>query len=142
MFKDYKSKLDLPSTLELLEYSVFPDPDRFGATLQGYKERDDWKLYGLEEDGELIGIAGFQAQADGAIELMHLAVKPEHRRKGYGRGVLLELLEQEKPSRVIAETDEEAVDFYRSVGFTVYSLGEKFPGVERFRCIYEAEEEE
>lgn len=49
---------------------------------------------------------------------------------------------QPKPERVIAETDEEAVNFYRSIGFEVYSLGEKYPGVERFRCIYEVEESE
>lgn len=57
--------------------------------------------------------------------------------------MILELLLQldPKPKRVIAETDDEAVDFYRNIGFEVHSLGEKYPGVERFRCIYEVDEE-
>ena len=35
-----------------------------------------------------------------------------------------------------AETDKDAVDFYRKLGFSVTSLGEKYPGVERFHCEY------
>ena len=37
--------------------------------------------------------------------------------------------------RLIAETDQEAVGFYRKCGFKVESLGELYPGVERFRCV-------
>ncbi|MNU09693.1 hypothetical protein D3C72_2564150 [compost metagenome] len=36
---------------------------------------------------------------------------------------------------ITAETDHEAAGFYRSAGFTVTSLGEKYPGVERFACV-------
>jgi hypothetical protein len=28
-----------------------------------------------------------------------------------------------------------AVNFYRNIGFEITSLGEKYPGVERFQCI-------
>ena len=31
-------------------------------------------------------------------------------------------------------TDDEAVEFYKKIGFQVKSLGEKYPGVERFCC--------
>jgi ribosomal protein S18 acetylase RimI-like enzyme len=37
-----------------------------------------------------------------------------------------------------AETDSEALAFYRRIGFRVESLGEKYPGVERFRCVLHA----
>lgn len=37
---------------------------------------------------------------------------------------------------IVAETDDEAVDFYRRYGFFITSLGEKYPGVERFLCQY------
>lgn len=37
---------------------------------------------------------------------------------------------------IFAETDNDAVGFYRSYGFEVTSLGEKYPGVERFLCKY------
>jgi hypothetical protein len=41
--------------------------------------------------------------------------------------------------RLEAETDSDAVGFYRSCGFTVLSLGEVYPGVERFRCTLESQ---
>ena len=37
---------------------------------------------------------------------------------------------------IVAETDHEAVDFYRRYVFFITSLGEKYPGVERFLCQY------
>lgn len=35
---------------------------------------------------------------------------------------------------LVAETDADAVGFYRHSGFEVMSLGEKYPGTERFSC--------
>lgn len=37
-------------------------------------------------------------------------------------------------SPMYAETDHEALRFYEKCGFAVKSLGEKYPGVERFYC--------
>jgi len=36
-----------------------------------------------------------------------------------------------------AETDAEAVKFYKKMGFQIQSLGEKYPGIERFHCYLE-----
>ena len=38
---------------------------------------------------------------------------------------------------ITAETDRDAVEFYRRVGFEVESLGEQYPGTERFLCRLE-----
>lgn len=38
----------------------------------------------------------------------------------------------EQPLVVTAETDHDAVGFYRTYGFSIHSLGEKYAGVERF----------
>jgi hypothetical protein len=37
---------------------------------------------------------------------------------------------------LVAETDIDSVNFYLKTGFSVESLGEKYPGRERFRCVY------
>lgn len=142
MLKDITMQASQPEIKELLSYSVFPDPEAVDEAAAFYQGGDS-RLFGYEEDGLLLGVIGFDVMEDELI-IRHLAVLPENRGKGYGRGLILELLleVQPKPERVIAETDEEAVNFYRSIGFEVYSLGEKYPGVERFRCMYEVEESE
>ena len=38
---------------------------------------------------------------------------------------------------VLAETDKEAVYFYKKHGFKITSLGEIYPGVEHFQCVFE-----
>ncbi|MBU5346479.1 GNAT family N-acetyltransferase [Paenibacillus lautus] len=142
MLKDITMQAMRPEVKELLSYSVFPDPEAVVQAVAAY-ETGPSRLFGFEEDGLLLGVIGFDVDQD-ELTIRHLAVLPENRGKGYGRGLILELLleVQPKPARVIAETDEEAVNFYRSIGFEVYSLGEKYPGIERFRCIYEVEESE
>ncbi|SMF81175.1 Acetyltransferases [Paenibacillus uliginis N3/975] len=141
MIKQISSRLEDLEVKELLAYSVFPDPERLDQAVEAYRKPNGLELYGYEEEGVLVGIIGVDKVED-EMTIKHIAVTPENRGKDYGRGMILELMVQQKPARVIAETDEEAVGFYRSIGFEIYSLGEIYPGVERFRCVYEVEEEE
>lgn len=64
-----------------------------------------------------------------------LVVAEHHRLTGAGRKVVEAALAKIDTPWVEAETDSEAVGFYRSLGFTATNLGEKYPGVERFRCV-------
>jgi hypothetical protein len=56
------------------------------------------------------------------------------RHEGIGR----EMVEHARPAygkrSLTAETDHEAVGFYERCGFAIQSLGELYPGVERFQC--------
>lgn len=137
-----KSRLDQPEVAELLEYSIFPDPARLAQTLDDYKRSEELEMYGYEKDGKLIGLVGFRIDSERVMELRHIAVQPDYRGQGYGRGQILELIHLKNPAEIVAETDEDAVDFYRNIGFEVVSLGENYPGAERFRCTYEVEPEE
>jgi ribosomal protein S18 acetylase RimI-like enzyme len=140
MLIDIKARLDEAQVQELLELAVFPDPDKLKQVIARYKQ-DDRKLLGYESEGEMIGVIGYSFADRQTIEINHIAVVPEMRGKGYGRGLILELLALEKPELVFAETDEDAVDFYRSIGFIIESLGEKYPGVERFKCTFNVDED-
>jgi ribosomal protein S18 acetylase RimI-like enzyme len=137
-----KQRITEESIQELLTYAIFPDPERIENEIKLYQSEPALELYGHEEDDEILGVVGFIMHPNQTLELKHIAVKPEERSKGYGRGLILQLLELKQPAIIEAETDEDSVDFYRNVGFSIVSLGEKYPGVERFKCIYEVELEE
>lgn len=141
MFINVKPRLREAVIRELIELSVFPDPERVEAALKQYEQHPGDELWGYESEGEVVGIIGFRRHGK-EIEILHIAVHPELRGAGFGRGMILELVHQEKPDVVKAETDEEAVDFYRNIGFTIESRGEVYPGVERFACTYETHLEE
>ena len=142
MLVNVKSYIRKPEVTELLSYAVFPDDKSLDEAIKHYEETESWKLYGFEDEKLLVGLIGFEIDEERVLTVNHLAILPENRLKGYGRGIFFELLEAQKPSRIITETDEGAVDFYRNIGFVVISLGEIYPGVERFQCIYEVEDEE
>jgi ribosomal protein S18 acetylase RimI-like enzyme len=137
-----KQRITEESIQELLSYAIFPDPERMEQATKLYQSEPALELYGHEEDDEILGVVGFIVHPNQTLELKHIAVKPGERSKGYGRGLILELLELKQPAIIEAETDEDSIDFYRNVGFSIVSLGEKYPGVERFKCIYEVELEE
>lgn len=146
MLVDLKPYLDDAAVQELIGYSVYPDPEQLAQAIDSYKNEASLEIKGYftdEAEGErLIGIVGSRMNERGVLEVQHLAVAPDERNKGFGRMMMLELLAEKQPEAIVAETDEEAVDFYRNIGFTIESLGEKFPGVERFRCTYVTEPDE
>jgi len=134
-----RDNLDDPSVRDIVGYSVNPDPDKLDRTIDAYKSDDRLEIYGYEAEGELIGIIGIRMNESGELKIEHIAIAPDFRGLGYGRGLVLETIERKSPAKLIAETDEEAVDFYRNIGFEIESLGESYPGVERFKCVYVVE---
>lgn len=139
MLIDLKNRLRDPVIRELLAWSVFPDPDRVDEVIGEYEREPDLAIAGLEEDGKWIGLIGYRLREGGVLQVLHLAVDPEARGLGYGRGLVLEAIARERPALVVVETDEENVDFFRNIGFTIESLGLTPAGTERFRCVFETD---
>lgn len=143
MLIDLKPLIGTPEVNELLSYAVIDDPNALQQTSTEYSEQAGLQLFGWEEEELLLGLVGFEETEDGSLDIKHIAVLPENRGKGYARGMILELLAARQPRYLVAETEDEiAADFYRSLGFMVYSLGENAAGIEMLRCVYEVEETE
>ncbi|ASA21103.1 GNAT family N-acetyltransferase [Paenibacillus donghaensis] len=143
MLIDLKPLLDTAEVKELLAYAVLAEPEAMADAQLEYGSTPALQLGGWEEEDLLVGLVGFEETEDGSLDIRHIAVLPENRGKGYARGMLLELLASRQPRYVLAETEDEiAADFYRALGFMVYSLGENAAGIEMFRCVYEVEEAE
>lgn len=85
-------------------------------------------------EGETLGCIGVEISSLNLCEIKHIAVSSEQRGKGIGSKMISFILMM-YPS-VSAETDTDAVEFYRKYGFRITSLGEKYSGVERFLCEY------
>ncbi|MCL6603610.1 MAG: GNAT family N-acetyltransferase [Paenibacillus sp.] len=143
MLIDIKHLIGSPEVNELLAYAVIDEPDALQHTSSEYSDQAALKLFGWEEEKLLLGLVGFEETEDGSLEIRHIAVLPENRGKGYARGMILELLSARQPRYLLAETEDEvAANFYRILGFMVYSLGVNGAGIELFRCVYEVDESE
>ena len=131
--KEIKTKEIQPSIRNLLSYAT--SESKIVTEYNNYLKGPNRKLFGVEQDEEYIGCIGIEIVSRRVCMINHIAVFPEQRGKRVGSEMINLLAEQFL--FIIAETDKDAVDFYKKYGFTISSLGEKYPGVERFLCTYE-----
>jgi len=138
LFSNIIGRIEEPEIKDLLYLCVFPDTYSLKKIIEKYKASSKLQLYGIGLEGKTIGLIGYQYIDKKVIEITHISVKPEFRGKGFGRVLISELLNKENPKEVTVETDDDAVEFYRHIGFVINSLGEKYPGVERYSCSFKS----
>ncbi len=114
---------------------MWPDDERIENEYLKYCEDNDRDLFGMLINDNLVGLMGILHLSEEVKEIKHIAIKGNFRRQGIGRAMIMEYIRLNTSSELTAETDREAVGFYEQMGFEITSLGEKYPGVERFRCI-------
>lgn len=137
---DLRSRLNVAEVRELVDQLGYPIENQREKTTQilnEYREHVEQPILGAESGCKLVGLVGLSLQPpDGAI-IRHIVVRRDHRGQGIGSQMIDQLFRIYGVRVVFAETDRDAVEFYRKVGFAVKSLGEKYPGTERFACSLE-----
>lgn len=101
-----------------------------------YSDCRNFHLFGVEVNGRVVGLIGVCRVSDRVGEIRHIVVHPSVRVRGIGRTMIAQIADRLDLAELIAETDTDAVGFYRRVGFNIESLGEKYPGRERFTCTW------
>lgn len=91
-------------------------------------------VFGVLDGGELVGVVGAVAREAASCEILSLAVEERARRRGLARRLVRTAAAALQAGHVMAETDSEAVEFYRACGFTLDPIGEAAPGVARYRA--------
>ncbi|MBA2175190.1 GNAT family N-acetyltransferase [Halobacillus locisalis] len=117
-------------------FSYVTSTRKTASLYQTYVAEKDYRLYGMISGGDVIGIVGVHKYEQARYEIKHIALLPSERGKGYGRKMIKAVMMENPAAGIVAETDREAIQFYEKCGFEVTSLGEKYPGVERFKCEY------
>ena len=67
--------------------------------------------------------------------ITHIAVVPDARGMGVGRYLLGTEAQRTGATTIAAETNDDAVGFYRRCGFVFNLLPERWVGVRRYRCV-------
>ena len=109
-------------------------PERIEMLLSTVYSAPETRLFGLLNEHTVVAIAGIRKLNDSRAELIHIAVNQTERRRGFGSELIHWFIQAERLTELSVETDNDAVEFYKRCGFSTWSLGEQYPGVERFAC--------
>lgn len=110
--------------------------NKLASELENYLNQKNRTLYLYYQENCLVGCIGIDQLASDQLEITHIATAVSNRGQGIGRSMIDFVLARHAPTVMFAETDAEALGFYQQTGFESDSLGEKYPGVERFYCSY------
>lgn len=113
--------------LSLLKKGLYkPTPDKVAAYIANMTE-DTGKFFAAEKDGAPVGLMVLRKKEPTVYEITLIYVEPDLRGSGVGRKLFYAFAAKGETIKVMAETDDEAVGFYTSLGFRIASLGEKYP---------------
>lgn len=101
--------------------------------LSKYNNSPNHHLIGAFSDDILIGVIGVEI-TDEICAIKHISISAENRMKGIGKQLIMYIAHHFSIKHFIAETDDDAVDFYRKCGFQCKSFESQYG--KRYRCKY------
>ncbi len=112
--------------------------DRRRVWAARYQSDPAYRLYGMRDAIRVIGLLGVHYPIAGPLEITHVAVHERLRHRHLGVQMIGIVALMYRDRHFIAYTDDDAVGFYRKMGFQIESLGEVYPDRVRYRCVHEA----
>jgi len=134
---DVKEIITEPDILKLLAPSVYnPTEERLLNRAKKYQEDEETNVYVYKEDNEYKGIVVFEIVNNSAT-ILDIAVKPEHQKCGIGSKLIDFIFNSFNAQNITAETDDDAIGFYKKYGFTVADTKVEFD-TKRYVCVCES----
>jgi len=133
MFINIKNKMDNPIVRKIIAYATFDGSlEGVAKTVEEYLLNSKLYFYAWAENDSILGICGY-AIHDDKIEIHLIAVDENSRRRGVGSSMVT-ALQEEYNKDIEAETDDDAVEFYRKRGFTTCKFIHETRG-KRHTCV-------
>jgi ribosomal protein S18 acetylase RimI-like enzyme len=137
MIEQYDKNRHNPEEVKsLLAMAVgYPTPEKLRNLLDFVYDIEGQFLFVTSDKDRIIGIIGVDVTAAPHGWILHLAVHPDYRKRGVGKGLIDQIMTELSLKSVSLEAGRDAVNFYRACGFTVMEIRSKWPGIQRYLCI-------
>lgn len=134
-----KNKLQIsivePSSAELHKIIALsigsPTKEKVQAVMDGYRLNPHCQIIGAFFNEQLVGIIGISIE-NMFVTINHLAILNEYRDNGIAKSLVYYVTESFQSQKIIAETDDDAIGFYRALGFKCEPFDGQY-GI-RYRC--------
>ncbi|MCL1862327.1 MAG: GNAT family N-acetyltransferase [Defluviitaleaceae bacterium] len=135
MFTDIKQKIDTEIVRRIISYAAF-DASVEGVTkiIEQYQNAQNLNFYAWIENDVVLGICSYEVHKT-KVEIHLISVDEHARSRGVG-GNMTTALQDKYVMLLEAETDDDAVVFYRKVGFETTEFTHEKRG-KRHYCFLE-----
>ena len=131
---DVKEIITEPHILKLLAPSVYnPTEERLLNRAKKYQEDENANIYAYKDNGEYKGIVVFKIENKSAT-ILDIAVKPEYQGRGIGSKLIDFIFNSFNAQNITAETDDDAIGFYKKYGFAILKTEIKFE-IKRYTLV-------
>ena len=115
-----------------------PKYEDFVAQMEEYFSDPSVKIFVCETEGDKAGILVLKEDGYEA-EILGIAVKMDQRKKGVGKDMVYQVMESEHLRRITAQTDDDAIGFYRNSGFEAEKVVIEYPdgAAVRYNCVFQ-----
>ena len=132
---DIKTRLNDPLIRSVLALSQYrPTPEKLASRAAAYLADPDIYAFACFDQDKPLGVLVLKNHGAQAFEILSIAVVSDSRHRGIGSKLITHAAEALNCTQITAETDDDSVGFYRSYGFKIKSLGEKYPNCVRYLC--------
>ena len=130
-------KNEILQTYEIYKHCMFmPTEEKFNNKVDLFLNDIFVKIFACFEQDKIVGIMVVSFKEHKKIEIIGIAVDVSARGKGIGSYMINQVINNYGLLFVYAETDNDAVGFYRKNGFNVMGFSETYDGatVVRYKC--------
>ena len=116
-----------------------PTEEKFRAKVGAYLRDDAVRVFGCTAAEKVVGMVAVRVAEGKSMEVLGIAAAETARGQGIGTFMLRQAAEYCGAESVFAETDDDAVGFYRKCGFAITKLEKDYDGtpVTRYLCKWE-----
>ena len=135
--KNIKSHFDTPEMYNVFSNCLYmPTWDKFISEANEYMNNEAVNIFGYYKDNRIIGIIVIKNKNE-MFEIKGIAVDSEFRKNGIGKKLIQYVCDELSISMLIAETDDDAVGFYKHCGFEAQKFTRTGDNGEyiRYKCI-------
>ncbi|PXF34974.1 acetyltransferase [Mesotoga sp. SC_4PWA21] len=126
---------NLPGRFREIFSGCLGRPEQSEEVLKMYRAPER-RLFVMRQEGSIVAVAGLKLHELEEPELLHLAVRKDKRRRGFGRTLIKTMIDAFIIDTLAVWTDEDAVGFYEKIGFNIVNEIQTLNGLVRYKLRF------
>ena len=134
---EFTDKTDILQTYDIYKHCMYmPTKEKFCKKAADFQNDQTIRIFACFMQMQLVGIIVLSLDGYNRAEIVGIAVDPKHRHQGIGSFMLNRVQKKLRITSLYAETDQDAVDFYRKNSFRITAFSRHYNDktVTRYQC--------